>query len=150
MHWLTDPILKHYVDFKGRATREEFWMYSLFITIIYIALGVISGVLEDMVVLPTVITIFQLGILLPNIAIAVRRLQDINKSGWWLLISLVPIIGIIVLLIFYVKKGDEGDNEYGPSPKGPASDYREAEVVSDVPGPNSDPMNDAPRPPEQQ
>ena len=75
------------------------------------ALGVVAQVIN----VEVLGLAFSLAILIPSIAIGVRRLHDINKSGWWILISIIPILGFIVLLIFYIKEGDAGANQYGPS-----------------------------------
>ncbi len=116
MHWFIDPIKNHYFDFEGRATRQQFWMFFL----IYLIVAIVIGVVESMVGLEDILTgLFGVALLLPYLGLAARRLHDIDKSGWWLLIGLVPIIGFIVLLVFYIKKGDAGENQYGPSPLGP-------------------------------
>jgi uncharacterized membrane protein YhaH (DUF805 family) len=94
-----------YTDFKGRAVRSEYWWFVLFSCLVSIALHLInqSGLLAG---------IFSLAILLPSLAVAVRRLHDTNRSGWFLLLNLIPIIGWIILIIWYVQKGDEGTNQY--------------------------------------
>jgi len=114
MHWFVDG-LKNYTGFSGRAHRTEFWMYMLFWFIIYVGIVIV----ENVIGLPPIISgIYALGTLLPNIAVSMRRLHDTDRSGWWLLIGLVPFIGGIVLLIFYCIDGTSGSNEYGPDPKG--------------------------------
>ncbi len=106
-------MLKKYAVFSGRARRKEYWMFLLFHIIIIIALGVI----ESIVGTNSVIALFyMLAILLPGLAVTVRRLHDSGKSGWWLLIGLVPLIGIVIL-VFMVQDGQAGDNQYGPNPK---------------------------------
>ena len=106
-------MLKKYAVFSGRARRKEYWMFLLFHIIIIIALGVI----ESIVGTNSVIALFyMLAILLPGLAVTVRRLHDTGKSGWWLLIGLVPLIGIVIL-VFMVQDGQAGDNQYGPNPK---------------------------------
>ena len=86
-----DIITKHYFDFNGKEGRKVFWLFTLNCFIVSLVLGIISGTLS---------TIFSLAILLPSLGILVRRLHDINFSGWWVLIGLVPVIGGIVLLVF--------------------------------------------------
>lgn len=119
MQWYTD-VIKKYVVFSGRARRKEFWMFVLFNAIIGIVLGIIdkaigtdfssgSGVLG---------TIYSLAVLLPSLGVAWRRLHDTDRSGWWILIGIIPIIGWIVLIVFYAQEGKAGDNKYGPDPKG--------------------------------
>ena len=106
--------LKKYADFSGRARRTEYWLFILFNTIIAMVLSVIDYVLES----PGIIgLIFALAILIPSIAVAARRLHDTNRSGWWLLITLIPAIGIIALLIFLVLDSSPGENRFGANPK---------------------------------
>jgi len=104
---------KHYADFSGRANREKYWMFYLFYMLAYIILAIMDEIAGTGGVLSG---IFTLGSLIPSIAIAARRLHDINRSGWWQLLILIPIVGAIVLLIFYVTKGDEGENRFGTDP----------------------------------
>lgn len=101
-------VLKKYVVFTGRAQRAEFWWFVLINFIIAVVLGWISETLSS---------IYGLAVLLPAIAVSIRRLHDTGKTGWWILLNLLPIIGTIILIIFYVQDSDPGDNEYGPNPK---------------------------------
>lgn len=99
--YYTDVISKHYFDFDGRATRQEFWMFVLFNFIAAVLVGFINGLIfgdENMLLG----NLYSLAVLLPSLGIAARRLHDIGKSAWWLLIGLIPFIGWIVLLVFYV------------------------------------------------
>jgi uncharacterized membrane protein YhaH (DUF805 family) len=116
MKWYLQ-VLKKYADFSGRARRKEYWMFFLFNIIICIVLGIIDGVagmnLGGMGLLGLV---YSLAILVPSIAVGIRRLHDIDKSGWWVLIIFVPLIGAIVLLVFAVMAGTPGDNRFGPEP----------------------------------
>lgn len=95
-----DVLKNHYVDFSGRATRTQFWLFVLFNMIVFFVLGIILGFFGDVGQIIGVIC--QLAVLLPSLAIAARRLRDCGFSPWWLLIGLVPFIGWIVLLIFYL------------------------------------------------
>jgi len=104
--------LKKYADFEGRATRKEYWMFILFYLILYVVLVVIDSSMESLLLS----TIFSLGLLVPSISVAARRLHDTGRSGWWQLISLIPIIGTIVVIIFLVQDSHE-ENKYGPKPK---------------------------------
>ena len=97
MEYFINPIKNHYVDFEGKVTRKPFWMFMLISTIISIVLTIIGGIVQ----LPIIGSIFSLAILLPSLAIGARRLHDINKSGWWQLLWLIPIIGWIVLIVFW-------------------------------------------------
>ena len=106
-----------YVDYNGRALRSEFWWWALFTFIASIVLGVIDSVIfgtgwEGTGVLEA---IFSLGTFLPSLFVGARRLHDVGRSGWWQLIALT-IIGIFVLLYWFIIEGDKGDNEYGPYP----------------------------------
>jgi len=112
-------VLRKYAVFSGRARRNEYWMFVLFNLIIGIVLGVIEGIVgiapqSDQSVLAG---IYSLAVLIPSIAVFVRRLHDTNHSGWWFFIAFVPLIGAIVLLVFMVRDSDQGDNQYGANPK---------------------------------
>jgi uncharacterized membrane protein YhaH (DUF805 family) len=113
MNWYLD-VLKKYAVFNGRARRTEYWMFFLFNIIIAIVLAVIEGIIGSPGVLGL---IYGLAVLLPGIGVSIRRLHDTNRSGWWLLIGLVPVIGAIVLLVFFVQDSQPGENQYGPNPK---------------------------------
>lgn len=112
MDFFTDA-LKKYAEFSGRATRQQYWMFVLFYLIFYIVLLVIDAVLGTAVLA----LLFSLGMLIPSLSCAVRRLHDTGRSGWLMLLSLIPLIGAIVLLIFLCQ-GSRGDNQYGPAPAG--------------------------------
>jgi uncharacterized membrane protein YhaH (DUF805 family) len=106
--------LKKFADFSGRARRTEYWMFFLFNFIIAIVLGVIDTIIGS----PGIIgLIFALAILIPAIAVGVRRLHDTDRSGWWLLIAFVPILGGLVLLVFFVLDSTAGANRFGANPK---------------------------------
>ena len=106
--------LKKYADFNGRARRTEYWLFVLFSMVIAMVLGVVDYVLGT----PGIIgLIFALAILIPSIAVGVRRLHDTDRSGWWLLIAFIPILGTIALLIFLLLDGTPGDNRFGANPK---------------------------------
>lgn len=104
--------LKKYADFSGRARRKEYWMFILFYFIIYITLAIVDSLIGTMFLA----LIFVLAMLVPSISIAARRLHDTGRSGWWQLISLIPLIGAIVLIVFLVQDSHE-ENQYGPNPK---------------------------------
>ncbi|MFF0090297.1 DUF805 domain-containing protein [Streptomyces canus] len=112
MNYFLDA-LKKYAVFSGRARRKEYWMYALFVGIIYaVLLGI--GIAAKMVWLPI---IFYVAILLPSLAVTVRRLHDTGRSGWWILFGLVPLVGGITLFVFSVLDSEPVDNKYGPNPK---------------------------------
>jgi len=107
--------LKKYFDFSGRASRKEFWFFTLFIYGAVFLIGIVSGLLNlDDSALENIISIFELVFLLPYLAVGARRLHDINRSGWWQLIVLTGI-GFFVLIFWWIQKGDEEPNEYDDS-----------------------------------
>lgn len=113
MEWYL-KVLKNYVGFGGRARRKEYWMFTLFSFIITLILTII----ESLVDLTDILTgLYALAVLLPSLAVSVRRLHDTGRSGWWLLIALLPLIGAIILLVFTCQDSQPHDNEYGENPK---------------------------------
>ena len=120
-------ITKQFSDFKGRARRKEYWMYSLFQVLIGFSLYLISFIFFTNVLdydnekgLYSSLLLFALFLMLhfiPNIAIAVRRLHDTGKSGWWYLLSLIPYIGPFILFILLVLESSEEENQWGVNPK---------------------------------
>jgi uncharacterized membrane protein YhaH (DUF805 family) len=120
-----------YITFSGRARRSEFWFWTLFAIIISVVAMLVDGM-----IFPDLMTaqmtdagasfqsqggpislVVSLGLLLPGLAMAVRRLHDTDRSGWWLLIGLIPLIGLIVLIVWYVTEGTKGPNRFGADPK---------------------------------
>lgn len=113
MNWYLD-VLKKYAVCNGRARRKEYWMFVLFNAIITFILGFMEGIIGG----PGIVAnIYALAVLFPSLAVSVRRLHDTGRSGWWLLISLVPLVGAIVLLVFMVQDSNPEENQYGPNPK---------------------------------
>lgn len=112
MNWYL-AVLKKYAVFSGRARRTEFWMFVLFNFIIAIVLG---GV-DVMLGLGFLGALYALATIVPSLAVGARRLHDIGKTGWWQLVGLVPLIGLIILIVFFVMDSNPGDNQYGPNPK---------------------------------
>ncbi|MBO5815262.1 MAG: DUF805 domain-containing protein [Bacteroidales bacterium] len=111
--YFVDVIRNKYADFNGRARRSEYWYFVLFNFLISMAVGLVAGLIG----FDWLSYIYSIALLVPGVAIGVRRLHDIGKSGWWLLISFVPLIGAIWLIILMVKEGNNGSNAYGPDPK---------------------------------
>lgn len=119
MNWYL-AVLQNYAGFGGRARRQEYWYFVLFNLIIGIVLGIIDGVAGSQIGDSSVGllgAVYNLGIFIPSIAVAMRRLHDTGRSGWWLLIGIVPLIGWLVLLFFMVQDSQPGGNQYGPNPK---------------------------------
>lgn len=112
MNWYIE-VLKKYVEFSGRARRKELWMFVLFNAIISVVLSLADRALG----IALLGTLYSLAVLLPSVAVAIRRLHDTGRTGWWLLIGFIPIIGWIVLIIFYAQDSQPGPNQYGPNPK---------------------------------
>lgn len=112
MEWYLS-VLKQYANFSGRARRKEYWMFTLVNLIIMIALALIDGALGSEGIIGLV---YSLAVLIPSIAVAVRRLHDTGRSGWWLLLAFVPIAGLVVI-VFFIFAGDEQENDYGADPK---------------------------------
>lgn len=116
---------KNYATFTGRARRSEFWFISLFLLLTNLATAAIDFVLLGNDVERFIANggggivglVWILATIVPALAVQVRRLHDINKSGWWVLIGFVPVAGFIVLLVFSVQDSDVAENKYGPSPK---------------------------------
>lgn len=152
MEWMLLP-LKRYADFSGRSRRKEYWMFVLGYMLIFIVLGAIFGIMgvfsssiQDMeagsingvlILAFVVLGIIGLGILIPSIAVQVRRLHDRDMSGWWLLgayvLSLVPVIGFlasIALLVVFVLPGTPGPNRFGPDPKDPHGRLSDTDVFA--------------------
>ena len=124
MSWFVEA-LKKYAVFSGRSRRKEYWFFVLFVVIISIVLNIIDGLIgayDRSMGAGLLSTIFSLAILIPSIAVSVRRLHDIDRTGWWVLIALVPLVGWIVLLVFHVQDSTPGTNRYGPNPK--STDYQ--------------------------
>ncbi|WP_326549825.1 DUF805 domain-containing protein [Micromonospora sp. NBC_01813] len=113
-------VLTQYVGFSGRARRSEYWWFFLFSVLVNIVTTILDttlGTTFDDSSNGVIGLVVSLALFLPGLAVAVRRLHDTDRSGWWILIGLIPIIGWIVLLVFYVQNGTAGPNSFGPDPK---------------------------------
>jgi uncharacterized membrane protein YhaH (DUF805 family) len=125
MSWFVEA-LKKYAVFSGRSRRKEYWFFVLFVVIISIVLSLIDvfiGAYNASTGAGLLTSIFSLAVLIPTIAVSVRRLHDTDRSGWWILLGLIPIIGQIILLVFYVQDSTPGTNRYGPNPKFASAAY---------------------------
>lgn len=118
MKWYL-KVLNQYADFSGRARRKEYWMFVLFNMIFAFSAVILDNILG--IAMPEIgygpiYGLYALAMLIPGIAVTVRRLHDTGRSGWWILISIIPVIGAIWLFVLLVSEGDRGSNEYGPDP----------------------------------
>jgi uncharacterized membrane protein YhaH (DUF805 family) len=105
----------HYVKFEGRASRSAFWWWALFQFLVTSVAAVIDFAIFNSFGVFYALT--ALGLLLPSFSVAIRRLHDTDRTGWWLLIYLIPLVGAIVLLVFFLIDSDPGPNRYGPGPE---------------------------------
>ncbi|MER5523195.1 DUF805 domain-containing protein [Streptomyces sp. NPDC002677] len=112
MNWYVD-VLKKYAVFSGRARRQEYWMFFLFNLIISIVLAVIGRVIG----FAALGAIYSLAVLLPGLGVAVRRLHDTGRSGWAILVSIIPLVGWIIVLVWLASEGKPEQNQYGDNPK---------------------------------
>ncbi len=124
MNWYI-KVLQQYTDFEGRARRKEYWMFTLVNFLITMALQALTFMVAGMnpestlgLFLSGILALYGLGVLIPSLAVTVRRLHDTNRSGWWILINFIPVIGFIVMLVFLVQDSQPGTNQYGENPKG--------------------------------
>jgi uncharacterized membrane protein YhaH (DUF805 family) len=113
MNWYLN-VLKKYAVFEGRARRTEYWMFVLINILIAFVIGLVEGVLGSPAVLAN---LYSLAILVPALAVSVRRLHDTGRSGWFLLLSLIPLAGPIILIIFMAQDSAAERNQFGPNPK---------------------------------
>jgi uncharacterized membrane protein YhaH (DUF805 family) len=119
MHWYLD-VLKKYAVFDGRARRSEYWFFNLFsflIVLVLIFLDVYMASANPETGIGLLSGLYYLGVLIPSIAVLVRRLHDTNRSGWWFLLAFIPLLNL-VLLVFMFLDGTSGPNDYGADPKG--------------------------------
>lgn len=119
MNWYLH-VLKNYATFSGRARRKEYWMFFLFNVLISLGLGVldvVAGTYSVEYETGFFSALYSLLVLIPSIAVSVRRLHDTNRSGWWVVISLIPIIGVLVLFVFTCLDSQPGTNRFGANPK---------------------------------
>lgn len=120
MNWYLE-VLKKYVDFSGRARRKEYWMFILFNMIFLIIAAILDNVLGiaiEYLYYGPIYILYALAVLLPGLAVAVRRLHDVGKSGFYVFINFIPIVGGIWFIVLMCTDGTPGENQYGPNPKG--------------------------------
>jgi len=110
-------VIKKYVEFNGRARRREFWMFFLCNFVIGIGFSILSLIPVIGGLFSVLSWIFSLAIFVPSLSVGVRRLHDTNKSGLLYLLGLIPLVGLIILIVFWATNGDSGKNQYGADPK---------------------------------
>lgn len=121
MNWFLDVLQKRYATFTGRARRAEYWNFVLFYILIFMGLSVVDffiGIFSFGQGIGILGGLFALGMLVPSIAVTVRRLHDTDRSGWWILIGAIPFFGGLILLVFMCLSGTPGDNRFGSDPIG--------------------------------
>lgn len=125
IEWYLKVVRDNYANFSGRARRSEYWYYTLFNIIIGIVLRIIDTYVIGMDEIGVLGLIYSLAVLIPGLAVSVRRLHDVGKSGWFLLIVLIPLIGAIWLLVLFCTEGNNGPNQYGEDPKRPYDEFND-------------------------
>jgi len=115
MHWYLH-VLKNYAQFDGRSRRSEYWYFFLFNVIVAVVLGVVDGVLRKILGFGMFGMLYGLAVLVPGVAVSIRRLHDTDRSGWWLLLAFVPIVGFL-LIWFMAQESNAGTNRYGQNPR---------------------------------
>ena len=121
MQWFL-KCLTQYADFTGRARRKEYWMFVLFSLLIYFLVAIVLVALSATEsAINIVIGLLALSLMLPNLAVTIRRLHDTDRSGWWALLSFVPILSLVILVFMFLD-GTSGGNRFGPDPKADSGD----------------------------
>jgi uncharacterized membrane protein YhaH (DUF805 family) len=121
MSWFM-TALKKYAVFSGRSRRREYWYFGLFYLIFYAVLAIVDGITGSFDFrsgLGLFTGIWTLALLIPSIAVSVRRLHDTGRRGWWILLGVIPVIGAIILIVFLAQDSEAGTNRFGPNPKSP-------------------------------
>lgn len=111
-NWFLDAVKNKYADFNGRARRQEYWMYIL----VYFILLIVASIIDSIIGIQIISGILSLALIVPTLAVGVRRLHDISKSGWFILLGLIPLVNFYLLYLL-VQDGTPGSNEYGANPK---------------------------------
>ena len=128
--WYLKVVRDNYANFSGRARRSEYWYFTLFNAIIIVALLLLSFLIGTAGFV--LYGIYALAVFVPSLAVIVRRLHDVNKSGWFYFICLIPIVGGIWLLVLFCTEGDSGPNQYGEDPKRPYNEFEEIGNAQDA------------------
>jgi len=109
LYWFIDPIKNHYFDFKGRTSRAAYWMFNLAYFVIAIGIAIVGDFFNTNIGNVA----FMVVLALPALSIAVRRLHDTGLRGWWLILTLIPFIGILIAVVLLARKGQNEPNQYG-------------------------------------
>ncbi len=120
MNWYLG-VLKKYATFEGRARRKEYWYFALFYVLVYLVLAAVDGLTGTYNAnagIGLLSGLYVLATIIPSIAVMVRRLHDTDRSGWFVLLGVIPVVGDIVLLVFACLDSQPGENRFGPNPKG--------------------------------
>ena len=110
-------VFSNYANFNGRARRSEYWYYVLFIFLVEIVLSILMNMGGLGNIARVLSGIFSLATIIPSLSVGCRRLHDIGRSGWWMLLALIPLIGAVVLIFWYCQDSFPETNQYGPCPK---------------------------------
>jgi uncharacterized membrane protein YhaH (DUF805 family) len=128
INWYKKVVFENYANFNGRARRSEYWFFVLMNLILLILMAVLDntlGINFDPLPYGYLYFIYALVVFIPGLAVAIRRLHDVGKSGWFYFIVLIPLIGAIWLIVLFCTEGDQGENDYGPDPKDNGSEIHE-------------------------
>lgn len=136
-------VLENYANFSGRDTRAQFWWFALANLII----SVVASIVATSIGVPLLSNLYSLAVLVPGVAAAIRRLHDVDKSGWWLLLVLVPIVGLIVVIVFLATDTTAGSNQYGSATSAPHDEPGYPPVGGTPPPPPPPPGGTPPPPP---
>ena len=120
MNWYMEALRK-YATFEGRARRKEYWFFMLFNFLAVVILSVVDmgiGTFNEKAEIGLLSGVYLLAVLIPSIAVTVRRLHDTDRSGWWILLNFIPVVGSVVILVFAILDSQPGGNRFGPNPKG--------------------------------
>ncbi|MFK7756524.1 MAG: DUF805 domain-containing protein [Flavobacteriales bacterium] len=133
MEWFLKVVRDNYANFEGRARRKEYWMFFLFNVIFAFAAAILDNVLGlsfEGIGYGFIYLAYALALFIPGLAVAVRRLHDTGKSGWWLLLAFIPLAGIVIL-VFMCLDSQPGQNEYGPNPKNVGDGFNSSDMAID-------------------
>jgi uncharacterized membrane protein YhaH (DUF805 family) len=121
MNWYLEALTKKYATFEGQARRKEYWFFALFYVLVFLVLALVDGVtgtFNEDAGLGLLSGLYVLATFIPSLAVMVRRLHDTDRSGWWVLIGLIPVLGDIALIVLACLDSQSGANRFGPNPKG--------------------------------